>query len=128
MFARWEVPKSELMRFDNRSGEWVAILPRISMRTAAFSKDGMWLAYGSLTDNNLWRCRADGNECSQLTIGFQQVAMPRWSPDGRRIAFMARRFGEGFGVFVRLHSEGKPSGFLQAPARATRIGPPMGRE
>ncbi len=99
LFVRTENPKAELVRLDSLSGPYAPIATGISPRTAAFSRDRVWLAFGSLTDNNLWRCRADGTDCRRLTSGFQQCAMPSWSPDGRRIAFMARRFGENWRVF-----------------------------
>jgi Tol biopolymer transport system component len=100
LFVRTENPKAELVRLDSLSGPYASIVAGISPRIAAFSRDGLWLAFGSLTDNNLWRCRADGTDCRQLTSGLQQCAMPSWSPEGRRIAFMARRFGQNWHVFI----------------------------
>ena len=79
---------------------WILVDPSISARTMAFSRDGNWVAYTSLTDNNLWRCTADGNECLQLTQGMQQTVSPRWSPDGRVITFMGRHLGGNWGVFT----------------------------
>jgi Tol biopolymer transport system component len=37
----------------------------------------------------LWRCRADGSERLQLTSAPERVALPRWSRDGRRIAYVS---------------------------------------
>lgn len=88
LFVRAEAPHGELVQYDSKIGKFIPILPSISVRTAAFSKDGNWIAYSSLADNNLWRCRADGMECLQLTHDFKNTVMPRWSPDGQSIAFM----------------------------------------
>lgn len=100
LFARTEVLKSELVRVNEDSDDSTPFLPNVSVRTAGFSADGNWIAYGSLVDNNLWRCRVDGSECRALTSGLQQAAMPRWSPDGSRIAFMGRYPGQRWGIFT----------------------------
>ncbi|MFH1570659.1 MAG: hypothetical protein ABIL09_21895 [Gemmatimonadota bacterium] len=42
----------------------------------------------------LWRVAAAGGEARQLTFDKPDKAEPRWSPDGRQIAFTAKR-GEG---------------------------------
>jgi Tol biopolymer transport system component len=104
LLVRTEVPKSGLLKWDARSRNYLPLLSGISVRTAAFSKDGAWIAYGSFTDNNLWRCRSTGSDCRKITTSFQQVAMPQWSPDGRQIAFMGRHFGEKWTIFVVLAS------------------------
>ena len=106
LFVRTEVLKGEMVRFDRKSHSYIPLLPGVSARTGAFSKDGNWIAYGSLTDNNLWRSRADGTERLQLTRELQQVAMPRWSPDGHQITFMGRRYGGTWGIFLVAASGG----------------------
>ena len=40
---------------------------------------------------HIWRVGADGSGALQLTYGERGEASPRWSPDGTRIAFLARR-------------------------------------
>ena len=100
LFMRAEAPKGELVHYDYQSRQFITLLPGLSARTAAFSRDARWLAYTSLADNNLWRCRSDGAECRQVTQGMQQTALPRWSPDGRMIVFMARHFGGNWGIFA----------------------------
>src|ERR1017187_5334141 len=100
LFVRTEVPKGEIVRFERLSGQYIPLLPGTSARTAAFSRDGHWIAYSSLPDNNLWRCRATGTDCLQLTRGLQQAVMPRWSPDGTNIAFMGRYFAKGWGIYA----------------------------
>ena len=99
IFVHAESPKGEAMRFDKKSGEFLPVLPSISVRTLAYSKDGNWTAYTSLTDKNLWRCRADGTQCLQLTQGFKDTVLPRWSPDGQTIAFMGIGFTGAWTVY-----------------------------
>ncbi len=100
LFVRTAVPKGELVRYDQRSGTFDTVLPFISARTAAFSRNGEWIAYTGLSGNNLWRCRSDGSHCLQLTQDMQQTLMPHWSPDGRLIAFMGRHFDQKWSIFL----------------------------
>jgi len=99
LFVRAEAPRGELVRYDSKIGEFIPILPSISVRTAAFSRDGNRIAYTSLADNNLWQCREDGTQCLQLTHEFKDTVMPRWSPDNQSIAFMGIGYTGDWGVF-----------------------------
>lgn len=107
LFVRAEALKGELVRYDSRSGEFISILPSISARTLAYSRDNKWIAYTSLADNNLWRCHADGTDCLQLTQDFKNTVMPGWSPDGQTIAFMGLTFTGKWAVFSASASGGK---------------------
>jgi Tol biopolymer transport system component len=55
-------------------------------RRVDFSRDGAWMTYYT-QDYRLWRSRTDGSDRLQLTFPPLNVAAPRWSPDGTRIAF-----------------------------------------
>ena len=41
--------------------------------------------------SHLWRCQVDGSELRQLTFGERSDSSPQFSPDGRWIAFLAKR-------------------------------------
>lgn len=43
---------------------------------------------------HIWRTAADGSGLQQLTSGAEGENSPRWSPDGRSIAFIAKRGGD----------------------------------
>jgi dipeptidyl aminopeptidase/acylaminoacyl peptidase len=43
--------------------------------------------------SHIFRIRPDGTALAQLTYGEKGESSPRWSPDGRSIAFLARRGG-----------------------------------
>jgi Tol biopolymer transport system component/DNA-binding winged helix-turn-helix (wHTH) protein len=100
LFVRAEAPRGELVRYDAKDGIFIPILSFFSVRTAAFSRDQNWIAYTSLGDNNLWRCRADGTQCLQLSQNFKNTVMPRWSPDGQTIAFMGLAFTGNWAIYA----------------------------
>jgi dipeptidyl aminopeptidase/acylaminoacyl peptidase len=62
-------------------------LSELSAGHLAFSRDGQWVTYVSYPENTLWRSKADGSDRRQLTYPPLTVVQPRWSPDGKRIAF-----------------------------------------
>ncbi len=79
--------RAELSVYDSRLREFVPYLGGISAEGVSFSKDGQWVAYVRLPEGTLWRMKADGSQQLQLTFAPMKVCMPRWSPEGKRIAF-----------------------------------------
>jgi Tol biopolymer transport system component len=68
-----------------------------------YSQDGKRIVFSSRRTGNqeLWTANADGSDVRQLTmLGFKQVAVPRWSPDRRRVAFHGRMDTEAQQIYV----------------------------
>lgn len=95
IFAVGSTLRGELVRYDEKSREYVPFLGGISATDPTFSRDGKWVAYRSFPDMNLWRSRIDGSDRLQLTYQPTKVFYPFLSHDGTRVAF-----GTPNGVFV----------------------------
>lgn len=108
----------ELMRYDSAIHDFVPYLSGISATGVNFSPDGKWVTYVAYPQHTLWRCRADGSERLQLTYPPMYVLQPRWSPDGRRIAFMALQGEKPWSIFV-ISADG---GNLEQPIPGDRLG------
>jgi dipeptidyl aminopeptidase/acylaminoacyl peptidase len=62
----------------------------------------------ALPEGTLWRSRIDGSDRMELTFPPMQVFLPRWSPDGKQIAFYAQSAGKRHGIFVVPAAGGAP--------------------
>ncbi|MBV9082287.1 MAG: protein kinase [Acidobacteriaceae bacterium] len=79
--------RGELERYDSTSHEWAPYLSGVSAEFLDVSRDGQWVTYVTFPEGVLWRSRIDGTDRLQLTAPQVLVITPRWSPDGKRIAF-----------------------------------------
>ena len=108
LFAAGSQPRSEVVRYDSKSGHFLPYLEGISAEGLDFSRDGKWVAYVEYPEGTLWRANADGSERQQLTFAPLRAAMPRWSPDGKQIAFMGALPGKSERIYLMPSDGGTP--------------------
>ena len=99
-------PRGELVRYDEKSGQYIPFLGGIPATEVDFSRDGQWVAYVNITDQTLWRSRIDGSERAQLTFAPKLASLPRWSPDGKQIAVSIVEPGKPWTIFLLSASGG----------------------
>jgi Tol biopolymer transport system component/tRNA A-37 threonylcarbamoyl transferase component Bud32 len=108
LFVGGDQDKGELVRYDAASRQFTPYLGGPSAEHLAVSKDGAWIAYTAFPERTLWRSRADGSERLQLTFPPAWAAMPRWSPDGRQIAYFSGTSPTSARIFVVSADGGAP--------------------
>jgi eukaryotic-like serine/threonine-protein kinase len=106
IFAVGSQLRSELVRFDTKSAQFVPYLGGISGKNVSFSRDGQWVSYVTWPEGELWRSRTDGSEKLQLTSAPLFVESAEWSPDGNQLAFTAALPGGREHLFMVSASAG----------------------
>jgi eukaryotic-like serine/threonine-protein kinase len=90
IFATGEQAQAELTRYDAWSGKFVPFLGGVPAEDVSFSRDGRWVAYVTYPEGELWRSKVDGSQKLKLASGLRALLVD-WSPDGKRISFVARQ-------------------------------------
>jgi serine/threonine protein kinase/Tol biopolymer transport system component len=117
LFVQGTQQRGELVRYDARTEQYLPFLGGISATDVAFSRDGQWVAYVSVPDYTLWRSRVDGSDRLQLTYPPMAAVLPRWSPDGTRIAYSTADLGKPFKIFLISQQGGAPEELLPEDAQ-----------
>ena len=99
-------------------------VPRLS--DAQLSPDGSQIVFlrsdadwkANKRISHLWRAVVASGETAQLTAGVDGEASPRWSPDGRTVAFIAKRSGDDVAQIYLLPVAGGEATRLTAHAAA----------
>ncbi len=108
LFVQGWRPRGELVRYDNKSGQFAPYLNGISAMGLDFSPDGQWVAYNDAADGTMWRSKIDGTQKLQLVFPPMLAYLPRWSSNGKQIAFFGHPPGEPYQLYVIPAEGGTP--------------------
>lgn len=92
--------RAAVVKYDPPSGKYLPFLSGISASDLDFSADGQWVTYVAVPEGTLWRCRMDGSQLQQLTIPPGRAALPKWSPDGKEIAYVNVEEGKPWAIYI----------------------------
>ena len=120
LFAVGERSQGEVLRYKAETRSFERFLDGLSAEGIEFSRDGEWMVYVSFPEGTLWRMRADGRDRVQLTSPPLVADLPRWSPDGSRIAFTGQVVGKPVNVYI-VNADG--SNLHPLPGSEWRIAP-----
>jgi len=81
------------------------------------SSDGRWLTFTGGKQEDLFIIQTDGSGIRQLTDDIHRDRYPRWSPDGKRIAFHSNRSGVYEIWMISPDGSGLEQVSYSAPAR-----------
>jgi Tol biopolymer transport system component/DNA-binding winged helix-turn-helix (wHTH) protein len=105
--------QSELQRYDVGRRQFVPQRNFLAMANRIdYSRDGKWVVWTD-APGRLWRARADGSETIQLTPDSLQVFLAHWSPDGTKLALMAREPGKAWQLYTIAADGGALTKLLQ---------------
>jgi hypothetical protein len=99
-FLLQQKQRESVLRFDAGTQRFTPVLPGTDAIDLDYSRDGQWLAYSALPDRSLWISRADGKEKKQIVAAPNIVELPRWSPDGRQLAFTMKSPNRPWRIYV----------------------------
>lgn len=117
VYAFGEQAQGELVRYDAERREFVRYLGGISAESVSFSHDGAYVVYTSYPEAELWRMRVDGTDRRQLTFAPMLALGGAWSPDDRRIAFMARESAtQPYQIYLVPAQGGEPQALTVGPS------------
>ena len=108
LFVIGQQRRFDLIRFEGQTGQSSVYVPGISAGEADIANDGQTMVYVSHPELALWRSKIDGSARTQLTLAPMQVHMPRWSPDGKQVVFMASLPGHPWKLYLLPADGGTP--------------------
>ncbi len=120
-FIGLEAP-SGLQRFDPERKEFRSAPAFLAdANRIDFSRDGKWVAWTDIHEK-LWRAHLDGSDKVRLTSDALEVFLAHWSPDGQRLAAMARRPGGVWQIYLVDATGGKAEALLDEARNAADPG------
>jgi serine/threonine protein kinase/Tol biopolymer transport system component len=112
IFVIGKKARGELVRYDTRAKLFLPFLSGISAEHLSFSKDGQWVTYVMFPEGTLWRSKLNGAERMQLSYPPLYASLPRWSPDGKQIAFFSVTPGKPSRIYIVSAEGGNPQELL----------------
>jgi Tol biopolymer transport system component/DNA-binding winged helix-turn-helix (wHTH) protein len=105
--------RNHLLQYDSATKQFVAYLPALTTASRTeVSSNGTRVAWVSAIDGSLWQSKLDGGERLQLTSPPMRVYMMRWSADDKKIAFMGKKPGEPWKIYIVPEEGGDPQMLL----------------
>lgn len=99
----------EINEFEPATGTFKLFMPGVVARDVNYSYDKRQFVYVTDPKSSLWVSNADGSSQRQLIASsFEVIELPRWSPDGKFIAFMAMRPGLPYRIYIVRANGGEP--------------------
>ena len=93
IFTSVVIASSEVFEWDVKMNRPTVLISGLHPDLVEFSPDKQQIAYTKDADRGveLWLARSDGSNKRQIATSPVSVMMARYSPDGQKIAFMARQ-------------------------------------
>lgn len=91
---------TDLVAFNIASRVFRPYMPGVAAEDLDFSRDGTRIAWVNPTDHRIWIGLPDGSDARRLPIADYDNELPRWAPDGKQIAFMAKFEGHPWRIFI----------------------------
>jgi Tol biopolymer transport system component len=114
--------QSALQRYSAERKEFVPENDFLSSASRVdYSRDRQWVAWTD-PQGQLWRARVNGSQKLQLTPDSMQVFLAHWSPDGQRLALMAREPGQAWQLYTVPSDGGSPEALLNENRNAADPG------
>jgi Tol biopolymer transport system component/DNA-binding winged helix-turn-helix (wHTH) protein len=98
----------ETVQQDPTSRLFRPYLPVLKAAGFEYSRDGLRIVYATWSDSTIWFAQSDGSHPRQVTFPPLAALRPSWSPDGKSIAFTARRPGEPYRSYLVSAEGGTP--------------------
>ncbi len=115
LFAIGGQRRGEVMLWNANARGFVRFGFGLSAEGVEFSPDGKWIVWVAYPDGTLWRSRPDGTDKLQLLSPPLASYLPRWSPDGLRIAAMVREPGSPWKIRIVPANGGPAETVLPGP-------------